>query len=576
LIALGVYVAPMLSGNVAGWLRAFDYGKDLDTAYDVVSSTAERTAWFPMDQPLAYDGAGAGVDPMYVTKYGSLWLYSLAWPLSAIDMAARSHRWSELQSTFQQLGVASAVERRLFTSRLARFIPPNTNAMSFYLQSPLPALQLPKSTDENVSESTRVDFVSGPLPMAYSVARAAIAPTRIDTLPMVPLDAVPIPYGTVLPPNVPYVVVNRRGNEADEAMTAFPEIQLGNASLPNRGFVPIDAWWWYRPAYADADHGWLTMGRHRAEIPVAASMPDAVLEVSFQATPVGGRISFSYDNRSWVIDTNGSSETVFSKALDVGSVTAGSHIAVQTEDLYDDVAVLSCRLVQKPQFLAAVNAFDGMLRNARRIITFAAQTPSFGPSTPGRGAKLGELDPERTYLLRIRYSAPHRGYVEVADPSQYAIARKRVLPTRQGTIRLTFDGAPGDFAVRMRAAGARVLSWSISSAARMHATPQDPKKMDVLKGTWHIDGGATFERHLPLLVVNDAYNIALRPRVPIIAHLRSIFGTNVYVTNDDRPTRIADAHATLERLAYGVGVFLIAAALVSLALRPKSNLGPRV
>jgi hypothetical protein len=573
LAALGFYCAPMLSGNVSGWLQNYRYGKDMSAAYAIVSRVPERTVWLPMDQPLSYDGRGAGVDPMSVSRYGSLWLYSLAWPLSAVDMAARSQHWAELQVALDRLSVGYVVERRLFNSRLSHFIDADNTAMSRYLQEPVPIVQLPGSNSARISRDTTVIFLRGVDPLAFSTDRVAIAPSRLDTLPWVPPDAVPLPYGTQLPTGVPYVVVTRPENAADEALATYPQLQVPTATFPDQGFAPIESFWWYRPAYADARSGWLTVGRHVAKVSVTDSMSQGMLELSFQATPVGGRLRVGYGDRTWTFDTNGPVARVFSRVIDLGRVSAGSQISLSSEDADDDVALLSCRLLEKSRYREAMTAFAAMLHDAQRVIEVEPPKLVYAAPISGRGPKIGALDAGRMYSLQVAYSARRAGYAEVVGDDGYVVARNRIVALARGTVAMKFDGARGEYSLRLSPALAHLVSWRLWHADRVRASV--PLQEATNPAEWRPDGSAAFRNHLPLLVVNESFSSAFRASTPMAAHVGSIFGTNVFVSSKPGPVQISNAHAALGRVAYMLGCLLIATAVVSYITASMSISNPR-
>lgn len=570
LVALGIYVMPMLSGNVAGWLRVFGYSADMDRAYAMVSHDSRRTVWFPIDQPLAYDGRGAGVDPMFVTRSGSFWLYTLAWPFSAIDMAARAHHWREVQGGLRQLSVGRVIERQLFSSRLANFIPPNTNSMSAYVQEPMPRLALGTIQQQIISNDTAIGTLPGAKPLAFSTSGAAIAPPRIDLLMYAPRDAALLPYGTTLPANVPYVVITRAGNEADEALTNVAQLAMPAASGPNQGFAPIQDWWWYRPEYAEASSGWLTIGEHRVDIPIATNFSNAVLVLSFQATPVGGRIEIAAVGRHWVIDTSGRSDSIFSRTFALGSVPSGATIGLRTEDPGEEVALLSARLVERPQYDAAIAALDVLRRASRGVITFHASNPAYRTARRGNGSSIGNLDPERTYTLRITYSASDGGYVDVRNQTDYLIARARVPTTAAGSTEVRFDGFDGEFSLHPTH-GVRLRNWQLASAALEDAI-SPPASDDVVAAQWKPDGSAVFRDRLPLHTLNESYSWIWGTSVPVLAHVPSIFGTNVYITNDEPLMSVENGYAPLLRSTYIVGCILILASLALLAMGSRSTI----
>jgi hypothetical protein len=552
LVALGVYTSPMLTGNVSGWLQAFTYGDDMDKAYAVVSDQPQRTAWFPMDQPLAYEGVGAGVDPMFVSRPGSFWLYTLVWPFSAVDMAARAGRSSELQAALVQLSVGDVVERRRFASRLARFIPPKTDAMSAYLQEKMPALHLPDNEREQISPDTKITKIDGARPLAFSVARLAVVAPRLDALAFVPPDAEPVSFATTLPSQAPYVVITRQDNEADEALAALPQLQIGTVATPNRGFVPMQFWWWYRPEYAESPSGWLTMGKHVVAVPIASNFTNAALQVSVAASPVGGRLQVRYGGRRWIIDTNGPPDRVFSRVLNLGSVRAGSTLELITMDPYDDVALLSCRLIERSKYESMRGAYDAMLRHAQRVIVFRPGT-------------------EQSYV-RVTYTAQKDAYLEVVGPDNYVVARRAVSRGR-GTVTLAFDDPLRPISVRFRSRSARVLSWRLASAHVVSGgAPSQGEAL--MPGDWKPDGSASFERHLPIVVLNESFSANWNLSGSAVAHLQSIFGTNVYVTDEAAPVRLFRRDERPLQVAYVVGCILIALALISFRVESTSSANP--
>ncbi len=129
---VGVYVEPMLTGDVTGWLAAAPYDDYLRPAYLATERGAGRVAWFPMDQPLGFDDRGAGVDPMSLTPPGSLWQYSLRWPLTAVDMEAHEGDTEALRDGLRALGVTTAVQRDRFFSRFRDYAPEHPPGSSLW------------------------------------------------------------------------------------------------------------------------------------------------------------------------------------------------------------------------------------------------------------------------------------------------------------------------------------------------------------------------------------------------------------------------------------------------------------
>jgi hypothetical protein len=569
LLALGIYVAPMLSGNVSGWLQTFGYVADMKKAYAIVSREPERSVWFPMDQPLAYKGVGAGVDPMFVTKFGSLWLYTLVWPFSSVDMAARSHHWTELQAALEQLSVGNAVERRLFSSRLARFVPPKTNAMSAYLQQPVPLLQLPQASRDAVSRDTDVLSLREARPLAFSTDRVALMPYRLDALQFVPADAEPVPYGSHLPRSTRYVAITEPEDGADEALASLPQLPIPTASVPDHGFVQMQFWWWYRPEYAESPSGWLTVGKHVVSLPIRQGFSRGILELSLQASPVGGRLLVVYGAHRWTIDTNGSSRRVFSRVFDLGGVVAGSRLQLATLDPYDDVAILSIRLLEQRQYRSALSHYALLLRRADKVIKVRSIPLVYGAPTVGRSQNLGDLNADRDYLLQVTYVSPRPEYVEVVGPDGYVIARRLVAPSSRGSLTLKFSGFRGRFAIRFRPGGGRVVGWRLVSAARVDPVRAERNPPKMRAASWAPDGSASFSDHEPILVLNESFSSNWEPSVAVKAHLPSIFDTNVYIAASGGPVNVTRQDEPRLRVAYVLGCCIIAFGLASLAVGSK-------
>ncbi len=213
-VAVVAFVAPMLSGNGGGLLRAFPYDGEMAAAYAKVAGESRRVVWFPMDQPLSFRGQGAGVEPMWMTAPGSLWKYSLAWPLSAVDMNARVGDWNGLRSGLESLSVGSVVERRDFESQLYRFLlGPRKHT---YLQRPV---QVPPLSDRSqyVGATTRIDTLDHALPIAYGDDGVAVVPRRLGVIGTFARTAlVPVSFAPGIPRDVPYVVMRDRDDRVDE------------------------------------------------------------------------------------------------------------------------------------------------------------------------------------------------------------------------------------------------------------------------------------------------------------------------------------------------------------------------
>ena len=86
---------------------------------------------------------------------------------------------------------------------------------------------------------------------------------------------------------------------------------------------------------------------------------------------------------------------------------------------------------------------------------------------------------------------------------------------------------------------------------------------------WKPDGSAVFRDRLPLHTLNESFSPTWGTSVPALAHVQSIFGTNVYITDGAPLISVENVHAVLLRSTYIIGCMLIFGALVLLAMGSK-------
>jgi hypothetical protein len=128
---------------------------------------------------------------------------------------------------------------------------------------------------------------------------------------------------------------------------------------------------------------------------------------------------------------------------------------------------------------------------------------------------------------------------------------------------MTFDGIDGEFSIAGTSPNLRVTSWELAAAEP--SQPQVDRVASLPQGQWHTDGSAEFNRHQRIVVVNESYSPDWNANRGVAAHVASLFGTNVYVT-DDAPLLIRNVHATEQRLCYLAGSLLILLAIASLTV----------
>jgi hypothetical protein len=434
--------------------------------------------------------------------------------------------------------------------------------MNGYLLLPVPEVpsELPGT---NISADTIIHSMAASRPMAYSVSRVAVAPASLEALSAVPGNAVAVPYDSPVTSQVPYVVVTRDGNQPDEALSSEPQLALDSGQDPHQGFAPLRSLWWYRPEYADTPFGWITIGRHVFTVPISTALAHAIVQVSLQATPVGGRLTVLFEKRKWTIETNGA-DRVFSRLIDLGPIRAGQVVRLITQDPLDDVALLSFRVVQYARYREQLAEYKHLLQHAQRVIKLAHEPYAYNEASAGQTRHL-LFDPKYRYRLSLTYSSMAQGSVEIANGDGYVIARKRLANIRHGGTTLLFDGMPGVFSLRVTSPQTKIIRWEISRSP--HSSVSAPSA-GPSEGQWFADGSAKFARHERVVVVNESYGTEFVSSAPVSAHVPSIFGTNIYSIAGSGPILIANGHLGPEKYAYVFGCAILIVALTSLAVGP--------
>jgi len=133
---------------------------------------------------------------------------------------------------------------------------------------------------------------------------------------------------------------------------------------------------------------------------------------------------------------------------------------------------------------------------------------------------------------------------------------------------MRFDGFDSQFSLHLTR-GLRLGDWSLASAALQDAKYPEAPTTGVVLAQWKPDGSAVFRDRLPLHTLNESFSPTWGTSVPALAHVQSIFGTNVYITDGAPLISVENVHAVLLRSTYIIGCMLIFGALVLLAMGSK-------
>jgi len=549
-VVVAGFVAPMLSGDVSGWLQAAPVDDYLAPAYHDVDRGPGRVVWFPLDQPLAFDGYGTGVDPMAVTQRGSMWLYALTWPLTAVDMTARMDDQSLLRDELRTLGVAVAVNRSRMTSRFATFSADGSVARRLFLR-PLafgPALGTAHVYDPTLTSYT---LPGGPL-VAYEAYGAAIVPQRLAVIAELSLAHV-APFGFAQPPpaGIPYAVYD------DAADRPWETLQLAGLSrsieapaVNARGhFAGGDVWWWYRQPYADSDRFSVAIGAAQTLIPAGRALADANLVVAWIATPAGGELEVTCGRAQRVIETGGAWAAWRSETIDCGPVPAGGHALLRALNPSAEVALRGAQFVDASALRAATARFAGLLHGALFVAPLRSGVDGgVRYARSGRSPRIGVVDRGKPALLEVERSDGAAAVsITVRAPDGYVVAWQRFAPGRRIVrVPLVGDGAP----LWLRAEGAHGVRWRLAVLER--ATQMPPQTVPPPRRSRLFVLNATFDRGWQ---VDGA-----------TAHLPTALGTNAFATPLDAggaEPAARFAFSTSYHVAFAVGTLALVLALLA-------------
>jgi hypothetical protein len=546
LVGVAAYVAPILSGDVSGWLQTAPTDRYLAPAFRDENAGPGRVVWFPLDQPLAFDGRGAGVDPMAVTERGSLWLYALTWPLTEVDMTARVGDETLLRRELRAVGVAAAVNRSRFQSRYAMFSAAGAFAKRLF-DRPLafgPRLGVPHEYRPGL-----VSYDLSPVIAGFWSDRFAIVPRRLGVIADLSLAGIAtFGFAQQLPAGMRYDVYYDEGDLPWEALQASgltrpfpaPGVDARNA------FAGGDVWWWWRRPYADSRRFALALGRAGTTVEAEAALHDARLVVAWIGTPAGGELEADCGDVRRVLDTGGTWDAWRSAVVDCGPLSAGERVSLRALDNGAEVALRGAQLVEGIRFEEAQFRLAALLRGAGRTVPLGAGG-RLATARTGKSGAIGFVRRGRNAVLEIdraRGGDP-RAAVSLEAPDRYVVAWRRFAA---GSPRLQVPLVGDGSSLQIRPRGARVVSWRLKLIASPASAPRaehhrpagGPSRLYVLGETfdrgWQFDGA--------------------------IGHLPSALGTNVFLF--DRPPAAAGprlVYSAQYHAAFGIGTLALLASL---------------
>jgi len=368
---LAIYISPVLRGNAGGLLHTYTFDRYLAPAFARENRGATRAAWFPIDQPLAFDGVGTGVDPMSVTRRGSLWLYRLSWPLTVVDTYARTGD-PRLKPLLERLSVGDAIYRPRFTSKFPEFSVDPVGAAPLFR----------RRIDLSTSLGRGVDVGQGVLdfqlpdvqPKASFASAIALMPRSAAAWLSLNRQWAAVPLDVQPPAGLPYTLFFAKGDLPEEILIAA---RLSQSLVPftsvdaRRGFAPISLWWWLHPQYADTPSGLLALGREVVDLRVDERGP-AVLIYAWRCSPYGGRFEIIGADFRRTIDTWCASAQDRSQSVDVYDTL---NLEVRSIDPLKEVLLRGVSVVPVPKWNTALSHWKQLERGS-----CCAQTPRGRPS----------------------------------------------------------------------------------------------------------------------------------------------------------------------------------------------------
>jgi hypothetical protein len=519
--------------------------------------------WFPLDQPLAFDNGGAGVDPMAVTERGSLWLYALTWPLTAVNMAARTGDMPLLRRELEALGVAAAVDRRKMHSRFYSYAVQGDIAARLFAR-PL-VFDATLGDRRPAGPGVNVYRIPGPLPAGYLTDRYAVVPQRLRAIAAIAsLRAAPFAFAQQLPERFPY---DAYYDSADAPWEALQVAGLAQP-LPTPGvdahgsFAGGDVWWWWRPAYADNPAFALAFGRAQRSLRPRVALREATLVVAWIASPAGGRLEVGCGRVQRVLDTGAGWGEWRSAALGCGPLGIEDRVTARARDPGAEVALRGLQLVERGAFERARGRLAAVLGGADHDIPLDREPFRPAPARTGRSEHIALVGSGVRAVLEVERADAGRSSASarVLAPDGFLVAWRPFAP---GAKRLAIPLSGEGSALQVRLLGARLAGWRLLIAAPATTPSPLARAQRATQGRLFVFGQG-FD---PGWRVDDA-----------LSDLPSAIGTNVFVLPR---TPAADpvarfAYTSRYHVAFALGTLTLAVGLaagVALAGRRKPARG---
>jgi hypothetical protein len=560
-VVYAIYLCPMLSGNLDGWIQAAPVAEDLRSAYDRFGASRYRVAWFPIDQPVSFNGNGAGVDPLAITPAGSLWQYSLSWPLTALDLSVRDGNAKAAGEELEALSVGTAVFRKHFASELPRFL--SFDPLGWHFFSMQKSLDVAVGTKIYSNDAYVAYAQAHPLPHAFATDAIAYVPARLDVIAQA-LHAgyVPLTYGTQVPRDIRYAMFVDNDDFAAEATNAYGDLNISDVPSfdARKDFVPLSSWYFYRPAYADSKIGLLSFGRHTCRFTVMANEKSGVIIIAWIATPIGGRVRVSVGKTTREFSTKAPFVAWRSVAIDVGSLASGETIRVAAIDADAEVALRAVRVLSHDDFRLATQRFT-MQRNAAQTIVLSNVFSPFQLLATGRERLLPEMHSGLNFRLTVRGCASKPGLLEIEDVNSFVLAQAW-HGSGCFTERLGFDGSYGSWG--LFAPGVTGTAWTLEERARGGEVPA-LKRYRISPATF-MKNEAGYQGDRRIFILNETFNSSWISNIEDAQHIPTALGTNAWVTpaKSKGPVSVRYGLSRIFHAAYAIGLVVICAGFLAL------------
>lgn len=526
-IALFLVCAPMLSGDASGWVRAFPLQQAYGDALREQVAGNNRVLWLPMDQPLSFDGHGAGVDPMAVTERGSLWDYALNWPLTAVD--SDIHDGGDLSTALRALSVGDIVDREGMQSELYRYTVYGADTEPFLTRRAPWDLAPPK-----LYRQSKVYHIGSPVPILSSPREIAFVPQRLSVCAStIVAGYAPVAFGARIPTHIPFAVLYDSGDFPEEALEfAHAVTPVQPTEIDARlGFAPVNAWWWHRKEYADVASLALTFDQHTLTTYASSNLSHATVVVAWVSSPAGGRIRVSVAGRSEVLDTIGNGEWR-SRAIPFGKVANGAPVFLEALDYSAETAIRGFTILEQSKYDTIVASWRHQVHAATRRIAITQGVHEVLERS-GSSVNLGVLQNGAYYRLKLEST---KGVIRVGNSNGYVLARITDVPV----------AFRGDGTAARIVASRSVGSWRLYRVTRLPLrVPEAPAGTSPRLILWNWAYG-------------DWNTTIAAVRIP------SAIGTTIFALSQPGMPQIFYEKKSAYRLTFILGTAVLAVALLGL------------